>query len=339
MPLLALLVYCAGCGAAREECNLHRPVPDTVPRELYKTALPPYRIEPPDIVLIDAVRVIPRQPYHLRTLDTLKIRVPGAISESPIDAIYPVELGGTINLGPPYGPVRVTDLTVEEAQRAIEEQLHKFLKEPAATVSLVDIAGKQMIAGAHMVGPDGTVTLGTYGSVPLVGMTLAEARGTIEQHLSQFLDNPEVSVEIYAYNSKVYYIITQGANMGDAVYRFPVTGNETVLDAMAQINGMSQISSKKIWIARPTCEPGKTQLLAVDWDAIVAQGQVDTNYQLLPGDRLYISEDKLVALDTAMGKILAPIERAMGFSMLGVGTVTRFSGPVLQGGGNANASF
>jgi hypothetical protein len=127
--------------------------------------------------------------------------------------------------------------------------------------------------------------------------------------------------------------------MGDAVYRFPVTGNETVLDAMAQINGMSQISSKKIWIARPTCEPGKTQLLAVDWDAIVAQGQVDTNYQLLPGDRLYISEDKLVALDTAMGKILAPIERAMGFSMLGVGTVTRFSGPVLQGGGNANASF
>ena len=79
--------------------------------------------------------------------------------------------------------------------------------------------------------------------------------------------------------------------------------------------------------------------MPVDWDAITSQACACTNYQILPGDRVFVAEDKMVALDTGLAKITAPFERIMGFSMLGVGTVTRFSGPVLKGGGNANASF
>jgi hypothetical protein len=69
------------------------------------------------------------------------------------------------------------------------------------------------------------VTLGSYGSVPVVGMTIAQAKEAVEKHLSQYFDYPEVAVDVYAYNSKVYYIVTQGAGLGDGVYRFPVTGN------------------------------------------------------------------------------------------------------------------
>ena len=164
-------------------------------------------------------------------------------------------------------------------------------------------------------------------------------KSRIEQYLSQFLDNPEISLNIYAYNSKVYYIVTQGAGMGDAVYRFPITGNETVLDAISQINGLNFTCSKRIWIARPTDRPGGVQVFPVEWDAIASQACANTNYQLMPGDRVFVAEDKLVALDTGLYKIMAPLERIMGFSLLGVGTVTRFSGPVLKGGGNANGSF
>ena len=146
-------------------------------------------------------------------------------------------------------------------------------------------------------------------------------------------------MDVYAYNSKVYYVITQGAGLGDGVFRFPITGNETVLDAISQINGLQQVSSTKIWVARPTDEPGKVQNLPVNWQQITAGANACTNYQILPGDRVFIQEDKLIALDTGLAKIMAPIERVMGFSLLGVGTVTRFSGPVLQGGGNPNASF
>ena len=257
----------------------------------------------------------------------------------PIAGMYPIEPGGVVRLGLRYGAVVVAHLTVEEAENAIREHLKKFLVDPIVSVTLERIAGTQQIAGQHLVTPDGTVTLGIYGTVRVVGLTLPQAKQRIEQHLSQYLDEPEISLEVWAYNSKVYYVVTQGAGMGDRIYRFPVTGSETVLDAIAQINGMTQLSSKQIWIARPTDSPERCQILPVEWDAITAHGTAGTNFQILPGDRVFVAEDKYVAFDNGLAKFLAPVERIMGFSIFGVGTVTRFSGPVLTGGGNSNGTF
>jgi polysaccharide export outer membrane protein len=150
-----------------------------------------------------------------------------------------------VNLGPPYGTVKVAGLTIEQAQEEVRRVLAMQLREPTVSLSLVEMAGKQQIAGQHLVGPDGTVTLGSYGSVPVVGLTLAQAKEAIERHLQQFLEDPEVAVDVFAYNSKVYYVITEGAGMGDGVVKFPITGNDTVLDALANINGTTQVSSKK----------------------------------------------------------------------------------------------
>ena len=319
------------------------PVPlpcDDAPHELCKTILPEYTIEPPDILLIDAVNVVPKAPYRLKTLDVLAIQVQGALPDAPLDGTYAIGPGGTLDLGYSYGMVNVAGKTVEEVQQSIEEHLQDYLKEPHVSVSLAESAAKQQIAGEHLVAPDGRVTLGTYGGVSVVGQTIAEARRTIEEHLGQFLDQPEVSVDVFAYNSKVYYVITQGGGMGDRVYRFPITGNEVVLDAIAQVNGLEAVSSKRIWVARAGRDrDGQSRVLPVCWDEITQQGGAETNYQIFPGDRIYIAEDKLIALDTAIGKITAPLERIMGFSLLGVGTATRFSGPVLRGGGNRQGSF
>jgi len=310
-----------------------------VPRELSKVVLPTYVIEPPDILMIDAIHVVPKPPYHLRTLDLLAIQVTGTLPDEPIEGVYTIEPGGLVKLGPRFGSVKVGGLTAEQAEQAVTKHLQAYLKQPVVSLALADTAAKQQIAGQHLVGPDGTVTLGSYGRVLVVGMTLEQAREAIERHLEQYLEDPEISLDVFAYNSKVYYIVTQGAGMGDGVYRFPVTGNETVLDAISQINGLQQVSSKKIWIARPTDEPCKVQVLPVRWEDITAQASAGTNYQILPGDRVFIAEDQLIALDTNLAKLTAPLERIMGFSLLGVGTTTRFSGPVLKGGGNANANF
>ena len=61
----------------------------------------------------------------------------------------------------------------------------------------------------------------------------------------------QVIVDVFAYNSKSYYLITSGAGLGDNVMRLPVTGNETVLDAVAAIGGLAQTSSTRLWISRP----------------------------------------------------------------------------------------
>ncbi len=342
---LLLVSFVGTCGCQSLLCNgpadmlgALPPVPAEMPRELSKAVLPEYVIEPPDIVVIDAIHITPKAPYHLRTQDVLSIDVRGTFPEYPISGAYPIQIGGLVSFGEPYGSVEVGGLTMDEAKVAIQAQLEKQIKPDSLNVSLVQITGQQQISGEHLVKPDGTVTLGVYGSVPVVGLTIGEAKRTIEEHLTQFLEKPEVAVDVFAYNSKVYYVITEGAGLGDRVTRFPITGNENVLDAISNVNGMDSISSTTIWVARPTPQSCDVQLLPVDWKAITSCGITDTNYQILPGDRVFIAENKYVALDTKLAKFLAPIERTMGFTLLSVGTVSRLSGKVLSRTGTATGS-
>ncbi len=191
---------------------------------------------------------------------------------------------------------------------------------------------RQQIRGEHLVRQDGTVGLGIYGSVRVSGMTLPEAKAAIEAHLSSKLQNPEVSLDVLAYNSKVYYIIFDGGGNGQQISRQAITGNETVLDALSLVNGLTPVSSTHhIWIARPGpvgCD--KDQILPVDWKCAVTQrGRTATNYQLLPGDRVYVQAQSLVWIDTALAKFISPMERIFGITLLGRGAVGAVAQPLV----------
>ncbi|MFL5341986.1 MAG: polysaccharide biosynthesis/export family protein, partial [Gemmataceae bacterium] len=285
---ILLVVSLGGLGCAHTHSP--PPVPPDSPRELAKSLLPEYMIEPPDILQIDALYVVPLPPYRVKSLDALLVRVPKALLDEPIAGVYPVDPEGTINLGLSYGAVHVAGLTLTEAKAAVEKQLAAVgLVAPRAEVALAESRGLQQIRGPHLVRSDGTVGLGTYGSVVVAGLTLREARLAIETHLSQYLQAPEVSVDVAAYNSKVYYVVYDGGGSGQQVYRLPVTGNDTVLDAVSQLNGLSQVSdTNRIWVARPTNGDQPDQILPVDWCGVTARGRAETNYQLLPGDRIYV---------------------------------------------------
>jgi protein involved in polysaccharide export with SLBB domain len=323
----------SSCRAGESPIVQH--VSPQAPRERAKVTLPSYVIEPPDILLIDALRVVPLPPYHIEALDALGINVTETLPEQPISGIYPVEPEGTVNLLFTYGMVPVAGLTIEEARQAIEKHLKQILKEGfQVSVTLARSGGVQQIRGEHLVRPDGTIGLGSYGGVNVSGLTISQAKGMIESYLGQFLLNPKISLDVAAFNSKVYYLITDGAGNGEQVIRFPVTGGETVLDALGQINGLSPVSSKKIWVVRPSsADPNGGQVLPVDWVAITQRGATATNYQILPGDRIYVKAQSLIAVDNYLAKVYAPIERTFGIILLGTSTVNSVQGRTTNGSG------
>jgi polysaccharide export outer membrane protein len=317
--------HLGGCGGNR---GAEIAIPD-VPRELTKVTMPDYVIEPPDILLIEAVRIVPQPPYKVEPLDSLAIMVTDALPQQPVQGVYPVEADGTVNLGFSYGSVRVVDQTIEEAKSTITEHLRQIVKPGyQVNVSLAETRGKQLITGPHLVRQDGRISLGTYGSVMVAGLTLDMAKAAIESQLSRFLLKPEVSVDVAGFNSKVYYVITDNAGNGEGVFRLPLTGNETVLDAISQINGLPPVAARnRIWVARPVpANSGCEQILPVNWCAITQHGLTDTNYQLLPGDRVYVQAQPLISFDVAFAKVLAPFERALGFTLLGTTTVQTIQG-------------
>ncbi|MGD9722678.1 MAG: M56 family metallopeptidase [Pirellulales bacterium] len=258
------------------------------PTEHAKRVLPNYTIEPPDVLLIDVARVVAKEPHKLQAGNELQIIVEPPEANLASRGFF-VDGQGRIDLGPRFGKVDVAGLTSDEATEAVRKIVDAVHKNAAISLTIVQSDAMQPIAGEHLVSPDGTVNLGTYGQVYVAGMTLPEAKTAIEKHLAEFLDHPQASVSVFAYNSKVYYVIVEGGGRGDMVTRLPITGNETVLDAISQIQGLSPLSRKQIWIARPA--PGGAshdQVLRVNWQQITKGAATATNYQVLPGDRIFV---------------------------------------------------
>jgi polysaccharide export outer membrane protein len=322
---LGLILGASLLGSGCQSCSTCHPFhaqtcPADIPRETVQVTQPPYVVAPPDILLIDTLRVVPLPPYKIEPLDVLYITSDKAVTDQPIGGLYSVEPDGKVTLGFSYPSVAVVGLTIDEAKKAVKTALLEVFKEPPnVSVSLAQSRAQQQVRGDHLVRPDGTIGLGTYGSVYVAGLTLAQAKAAIEQYLGQYLLKPEVSVDVFAYNSKVFYVITDGGGYGEQVIPLPSTGNETVLDAIGRIGGLPIVASKRhIWVARPA-PPGncKPQVFEVDWKGITQCANTSTNYQLFPGDRVYVMADPRVTLDTNLARIFAPLERIFGITLLG----------------------
>lgn len=145
------------------------------------------------------------------------------------------------------------------------------------------------VTESYLIRPDGTVSLGKYGSVSVSGMTVEKATEAIRKHLTDAArKNGEaagellVKLEVVTVNSKVYYVIVAGAE-GETVHRFACTGSETVVDALAKVQGLPASAARgNIWVARGE------RIFPVDWAGITEHGITATNYQILPGDRVYV---------------------------------------------------
>jgi RNA polymerase sigma factor (sigma-70 family) len=157
-------------------------------------------------------------------------------------------------------------------------------------ILLLEVAGlgkgSQGIDGEHLVRPDGTISLGAYGSVNVAGRSLGQLRAVIADHLANYAapsTKLDVLINLVAYNSKTFYVISKG-KQGEEVCRFPATGGDTVVGAIFKvIDGPKRALKGRVWLARPSGE-----ILEVNWRAITQEGKSDTNYLIRSGDRVVV---------------------------------------------------
>ena len=266
------------------------PPPGSVPSELAMVNLPEYVIEPPDVLLINAV--IRNPPDELEKIPLVEPKK----DEKPVEKAVPRKFGSTVRSLP-----------------------------------------IQPVYSEYPVRPDGSVFLGVYGSVPVAGLTLKQAAAAIRASLARQVYADEggtkedallVVVDVTQYNSKSYFVIVDGGGAGERITRWPITGKETVMDAIANIGGLAEESSKRnVWVARRTPFPNQPQqILPVDYVGITQHGITQTNYQIFPGDRVYLKAQRLVTIDRTLARIISPVERLFGVTLLGASTVNNIAG-------------
>ena len=126
-------------------------------------------------------------------------------------------------------------------------------------------------------------------------------------------DSDRVFVDVTAYNSKNYYVL------GDVLIpgKLPITGNETVLDAINYAGGlMPTAAPQNIRLVRPA-PPGACceQFLPVNLAAITSGGDPTTNYQLMPSDRIVVYRDPIVRLTVFLDRLAAPFQTVLGTTL------------------------
>jgi polysaccharide biosynthesis/export protein len=169
----------------------------------------------------------------------------------------------------------------------------------APDIVQIEVSGKKVssevrntLGGIHLIRPDGTINLGVYGNLSITGLTIKEAQAALDKHLQKFQPKKKkqaftAKLTLYDNNSKSYYVITQNHD-SKQVYHRPIQGNETVLDAISKLPAVPAATAKNIYIARPGAKNNTDKILPIDWKGITKQGVTATNYQILPGDRLYV---------------------------------------------------
>jgi len=147
---------------------------------------------------------------------------------------------------------------------------------------------------------DGTIDLGFYGTVYLSGLTLEQAEQKLVEHVAAIAAHRRIDVRgpveasirlVNGTTSKRYYVLGTVTNQGS----FPATGNETVLDGILAAGLRSNSLPEKAYLARPHPQGGPCQVLRIDWERL-RMGYTDSNYQLMPGDRIYVPGGKAPGL-------------------------------------------
>jgi polysaccharide biosynthesis/export protein len=235
----------------------------------------------------------------------------------------PEEKIANSNIPTEFKKVSMPDYVVEPPDLLIVEVLEALPGRP--------------ITGERLVRPDGKITLGFYGEIYVAGLTTDEIKEKIVLHLRKFIpddilglseidpkeegkvkeinprDSSRVFVDVSAYNSKYYYVEGDVAAPG----KMPITGNETVLDAIHYAGGLiATAAPQNIRLVRPA-PPGACceQTLPVNIAAIISAGDPTTNYQIMPGDRLVVYRDPIIRTTIFIDRLAAPFQTVIN-SML-----------------------
>jgi protein involved in polysaccharide export with SLBB domain len=166
--------------------------------------------------------------------------------------------------------------------------LPTYLVEPGDVllVTASDLDSAVRLPGDQPVLPDGTISLGHYGRPVVAGRSIEEIEAIVRELVKAKSGNTApISVRLVSRQSKVFYVLGEVNAPGS----FPLSGRETVLDGIIAAGGLTERASRQdIVLSRPTRPDECRVVLPVCYREIVQLGDTTTNYQLAPGDRIFV---------------------------------------------------
>jgi polysaccharide export outer membrane protein len=146
------------------------------------------------------------------------------------------------------------------------------------------------LGASVQVRPDGRITTPLITDMPAVGKTPSMLAEDIKLQLSQYIQEPLVSVIV----NKFAGTFSQQVRVVGATEKpasLPYRANMTLLDAMISVGGLSEYASgNRAKLIRFDKESGKQKEFALRLGDLLKKGDSRANVMLMPGDVIIIPE-------------------------------------------------
>ena len=146
-------------------------------------------------------------------------------------------------------------------------------------VLMISVWQNQDISRTVPVRPDGMISLPLLNDVQAAGRTPEQLREVLRQRLQAYISQPEVSVIVTQVHSPKISVLGNVSRPA----RYVISGQTTVLDAIALAGGLTEFASRKrIMILRP--DGSTRQHVPFNYDEAVRTQGNRQNVYLQPGD-------------------------------------------------------
>lgn len=174
------------------------------------------------------------------------------------------------------------------ARELAKKPIPAYIVEPGDVLLVhpLNLDSPARLSGDQPVLPDGRIQLGIYGMPMVAGKSIDEVEAEINALVRlKTRDAGPIAVRLMTRDSKVYYVLGEVNSPGT----YPLRGRETALDGIVAAGGLTASASRfDIVLSRPTRPDSCRIVLPVCYTEIVQLGDTSTNYQLRPGDRIFV---------------------------------------------------
>ncbi len=194
------------------------------------------------------------------------------------------------------------------------ERLQQYRLAPP-DVLRITVRPEPLIDRELTVRPDGRISFELIGDVHVEGKTIEEVRAEMTQGLQRYIVSPSVTISLTTSASRRYYVFGEVFRQGS----FVLVGRVTAVEALASAGGETRLAATNS--ARLVRSSDEVPLVyPVRFVDITQKGDATTNYELRPGDVVYVPPSTSAQIGYAIGKLFFPLQQILG---IGAGVATQ----------------
>lgn len=173
-----------------------------------------------------------------------------------------------------------------------EAPTEDYILGPLDKVTIHVWRNPELSAEDIQVRPDGRITIPLVRDMVAVGKTPTQLQNDIRDKLSEYIEQPIVSVIVNEFNGALpqqIRITGAGAEPAALAYR----ANMTVLDAMIAVGGLGEFAAgNRATLSRYDAATGTNKVYRLRLKDLLNKGDASANVALKPGDTISIPESR-----------------------------------------------